>query len=140
MTTVSKVPGRVRLKIPALRGEPMLCTRVETSVLGLSGVRGAEANHRTATLLVIHDESRANGSLVDDVGRALEECASLDVVRMIPRISRPAADNGGPFREAVVELAWHGLRGVLPPPFRVLLPLFRKLMAQERNSGGRVVN
>ena len=46
------IPGRVRLKIPGMRGDPVYFQMAAEILQGASGVRTVETNHRTASILV----------------------------------------------------------------------------------------
>lgn len=121
MVAVSNVPGRLRLKNPALLGQPVLCRRVEIAVREVSGVWHAEASHRTGTLLLVHDvEPAASDQLIEAVRRSLVACGTTLPPPMAPT---PADGERAALREATRELAWHGLRMMLPPPWGTLLPV-----------------
>jgi len=51
------IPGRIRLKIGALRANPALARRLEDRLAGAPGVRRAETNPGTGSLLLHYDEA-----------------------------------------------------------------------------------
>ena len=53
--TVHAIPGRTRLKIGALRGNPGLARELESRLGGEPGIRAVEANPATGSLLVRYD-------------------------------------------------------------------------------------
>ena len=133
MVAVSNVPGRLRLQNPILLGRPVLCRQVESAVLKLSGVWRPQASHRTGTLLLVHD-GQASESLIEDVRRALDTCCRMPISER--DLSTPVVMARDPLREAAKELAWHGLRIMLPQPWAMLLPVAQRLMAGRNGGNG----
>lgn len=58
---VHDTPGRLRVKIPALRGNPYMCHRVKDLVQDVDGVAEVSINSVTGSVLVSYDESRLSG-------------------------------------------------------------------------------
>jgi copper chaperone CopZ len=54
----SHVPGRVRLSVPAVRGEPRAADAVEARLGRLAGVRRVSATPMTGSILVEYDPAR----------------------------------------------------------------------------------
>ncbi|KPK56892.1 MAG: hypothetical protein PVJ48_03855 [Gammaproteobacteria bacterium] len=46
------IPGRIRLKIPGMRGDPVYFQTAGEILQGAPGVRTVQTNHRTASILV----------------------------------------------------------------------------------------
>jgi len=46
------IPGRIRLKIPGMRGDPVYFQMAGEILQGAPGVRTVQTNHRTASILV----------------------------------------------------------------------------------------
>ena len=53
------IPGRLRLQIPALKGNPTLGRELAEHVWSLSGVRWVETNPTTGSLIVLYDTPEA---------------------------------------------------------------------------------
>lgn len=49
--TVHWLPGRIRLRVPGLRGNPKLAQSIEGHLAGLPGISGIQVNVRTGTVL-----------------------------------------------------------------------------------------
>jgi hypothetical protein len=60
---VHRSPGRMRLRVPALREEPELAARIEARLGALPGIRELRANATTGSLLILHD-----GEAFDEAG------------------------------------------------------------------------
>ncbi|MFN8622331.1 MAG: hypothetical protein U0869_16485 [Chloroflexota bacterium] len=57
-TVVSDTPGRVRLRVPALRRQHALAAQTTDALSQLEGVRLAEVNPWTGSVLVLYDARR----------------------------------------------------------------------------------
>lgn len=55
---VSDTPGRVRLRVPALRRQEAVAAQIAAILSEMAGVRHAEANPLTASVLVLCDRDR----------------------------------------------------------------------------------
>jgi hypothetical protein len=63
------VPGRIRVKTPALKGLPLLANQLEGKLQSLPGVLSAGVNALTGSVLVNYDEGITKaGMIVDLVG------------------------------------------------------------------------
>ena len=66
------IPGRIRLRIPALKGNPTLGREVAEHVWTLPGVRWVETSATTGSLVVLYDPgSRAWRDQLDDLAESL---------------------------------------------------------------------
>jgi copper chaperone CopZ len=54
---ISHTPGRLRIRVAAVKNAPAVAKRVEKRVVSLPGVRTASASPVTGTILVTHDEN-----------------------------------------------------------------------------------
>jgi hypothetical protein len=71
MTSVQVVhflPGRVRLKVPAAKGNVAYIAQVRERFLQVPGVRSLDANPITGSVLILYDTRRIVG---EDAARAL---------------------------------------------------------------------
>src|SRR5439155_23671586 len=55
LSVAHATPGRVRVRIEALRGKPWLAREIERGVGGVRGVHGVEASTVTGSVVVHHD-------------------------------------------------------------------------------------
>jgi hypothetical protein len=103
---VHHVPGRLRVKTPALKRSPARAERVCAAVTALQGVSSAEANPVTGSLVVTYDPLRADprgvlarladeGVIGRDVGLPGPTQVNIDVGRL-------AADATGNLGNALV--------------------------------------
>jgi len=83
---VHALPGRLRLRLPALRGAADALTTLEALLAAQPGVVSVKSNARTASLLIVHDGD--TGSLC----ARLEAAASLQIQAAAPAppSARPA--------------------------------------------------
>ncbi len=66
------VPGRMRLKVGGLRGNPQLKRELERRLPGCAGVRRAEASHITGNLLILFDSAQPADAVLADLRSAVE--------------------------------------------------------------------
>lgn len=52
---IHHIPGRIRIRLPDVKGSPEAARRVESELRALEGVRGAQANPITGSVLVRYD-------------------------------------------------------------------------------------
>jgi P-type Ca2+ transporter type 2C len=80
---VHALPGRIRLRLPAIDADPLLAQRVRRALMETAGLRHAEANPVTATILVRYDGTDE----VSVLGRVTEaiEVAEGKRAPVIPR-------------------------------------------------------
>ena len=67
VTILRGFPGRLRLRVAALKHDEDLATRLRQALPGLSGIRSADANPVTGTLLLIHDPDGDQIALIETV-------------------------------------------------------------------------
>jgi hypothetical protein len=90
---VHHVPGRLRVKAPALKRNPALAARTCSRVTAVEGVSGADANPVTGSLIVTYDPLRVDprvllqrlaedGVIRRNVGLPEPDQAGLDVGRL----------------------------------------------------------
>jgi|GEM_PF-1959825 len=80
----SCIEGRIRFRHPALCDQELLET-VAGQVAAMPGITGIEANPRTGSLLVTHDDSIASADLV-----AMAEAMASQNAGLIEAAARPA--------------------------------------------------
>jgi Heavy metal associated domain 2 len=95
------IPGRIRLRIPAIKGEPGLSREVQRQLSALAVIRRVEVNPVTGSVLVLFDP--ADSAAIAQLGRMM--IPGLDLVAMPRPDDLTAADgNGsGSTAEAVAE-------------------------------------
>ncbi len=125
MSTVSKLPGRLRLEINELINKKCHCRVLELKILEIKGVMQTEANYRTGRLLVVFDEGVIDSrELVLKIREILDEMVECNDKEYK---MRDAARNN-PVRErvsngvvhAVIDIAGHIF---MPKPLNILLPI-----------------
>ena len=67
VTILRGFPGRLRLRVAALKHDAELAARLRQALPGLSGIRSADANPVTGTLLLIHDPDGDQIALIETV-------------------------------------------------------------------------
>jgi hypothetical protein len=97
------VPGRMRLRVTARRGDAGYFGRVRTALAGLPGVREVRVNPRTGSILVEHG---GDGAALLASGRAQ---GLFDAEAPDRALARPGAARGLP--AAPLDLAAAGLAG-----------------------------
>jgi hypothetical protein len=85
------LPGRVRLKVAALRGNPTHAKRLSDAFAAVPGVRSIECNPLTGGILIHYDSSRI---IQTDAAQVLasvmrRELPALDVVRVLQWLGAP---------------------------------------------------
>jgi heavy-metal-associated domain-containing protein len=96
------IPGRIRLKIRALRADPALASRLEDLLVGAAGVRRAEANPVTGSLLVHYDDASEAWrdeaqALVEHLGPVSPKLAAHTMKQALARAAE--SSNGGALLE-----------------------------------------
>ena len=61
------VPGRVRIKIPDIKGKPIYAQELEKKLKVISGVYIASVNSLTGSVLAYYDEGSTNACAITDV-------------------------------------------------------------------------
>jgi hypothetical protein len=67
------VPGRLRLKVPRLRGDTALASALESRWQSVASVRGAAASVSTGSVLLSCDPARDVKQLVEELGASFAE-------------------------------------------------------------------
>jgi hypothetical protein len=65
------VPGRIRIKVPRLKGKPKACKAIDDMAIAIQGVHGVKAHPVTGSVLVHYD--KANPEVMRRLEQALEE-------------------------------------------------------------------
>jgi len=92
------VPGRVRLKFAALKGNPALARELEARLRDVAGVRSVDANPTTGSALILYDERHGSWadrveSLASTVAPIVPELGTSELARRLRE--RPTADATG---------------------------------------------
>ncbi len=79
------LPGRVRLRVAALKGQPQLAQEIQAAFDGLPGLTGIRTNTATGSVLITYDPHRI---LAEDGGERLrtvlqQQLPDLDVDQVI---------------------------------------------------------
>jgi len=80
------IPGRIRLRIPAIKGEPALALEVQRQLAALPVIRRVEVNPTAASVLVLYDP--ADSAAIAQLGRLIIPGLDFDAV------PRPGDDPG----------------------------------------------
>jgi Heavy metal associated domain 2 len=97
------VPGRLRVKLPGLKGSPRQAERLEATVRQLPGVSEATANPTTGSLLVLFDpQQTGHGAIVDFLRERGEIAPGVAVVIAATGSQSRSAANAHP----LAEIAW----------------------------------
>lgn len=121
MSTVSKLPGRLRLEVKELINKRHRCRVLELKIMEIKEVIDAEANHRTGRLLVVFDEGMIDSrALVSKIREILDETVECnDRGYEMQRVERNNSMVNG-FVHAAIDIAGHFL---MPKPLGFLVPL-----------------
>lgn len=82
LAVTSWTPGRIRVRVDGLRGNPALADVVAAPLRALPGIRLTRANHLTGTVLVEYDQTAIGAR---DILAALESSAALSPVETTGR-------------------------------------------------------
>jgi hypothetical protein len=121
MSTISKLPGRLRFEIKELINKRCRCRVLELKILEINGVMETEASHRTGRLLVVFDEGAIDSrALVSKIREILDEMVECDdkEYKMQDAARNNSMVNG--FVHAAIDIAGHIF---MPKPLNILLPL-----------------
>lgn len=105
-----RIPGRMRLRVPARRGDAVFFAQAEAALIGAAGVRGVWTNPRTASILVEHD---GDGTALLEAAREQELFAAAapgEMTQVQPAAQRAGAAAAGP-PSSLLDLAAFGLAG-----------------------------
>jgi len=121
VSTVSKLPGRLRLEIKELINKKHFCYVLKTKIMEIDGVIETEANHRTGRLLVVFDEAVIDScALVSKISEILDEMVEChDSGYEMQNIKRNNSIANG-FVHAVIDIACHAF---MPKPLGILVPI-----------------
>jgi copper chaperone CopZ len=121
MSTISKLPGRLRLEIKELINKRCHCRVLELKISEIKGVMEAEANHRTGRLLVVFDEAAIDShELVLKIREILDEMDDCQNTADISVILEKENGISSVFVHAVIDIAGHML---MPKPLGILVPI-----------------
>lgn len=81
---VHRSPGRVRLRVPARRGDRALFERIERSLGDVDGVRGVETNSKTGSVL-IHYSGKLDALILRAAANGLGDM--LDLALSVPPVA-----------------------------------------------------
>lgn len=78
------VPGRIRIKVPFIKGKTFLAQGLEEKLKQVYGVRFAKVNSLTGSILAYYDENLTNARAISDVvaretGVDLSKASNTDV-------------------------------------------------------------
>ena len=59
---IHHTPGRLRIRVPATKGDALTASRIAGDLVALEGVTRAEANPVTGSVLVWYDTEKTDGS------------------------------------------------------------------------------
>lgn len=122
MSTISYIPGRVRLESDELINQPRRCAVVAQRINALAGVSGTEINQRTGRILIRFDEAHidcehllAKVAEFVSAAEAAEQCEEAGLTGGKSSVTNKKQV----FSHLAVDLASHVL---LPGPLGVLFP------------------
>jgi hypothetical protein len=72
VTIAHQLPGRIRLRIPEKRGDDAFFRQLREVAGSVPGIRQVEVNHRTGSVLVLHDPDVPLLAMSEAVGLRLE--------------------------------------------------------------------
>lgn len=116
-----EIPGRIRVKIPAMKRNPALAEEVCAFSLGIHGVTSAVPNTLTGSLIVLYDPERTSS---DEILEALDRHKYFDRARAVTsdeyirnKVSRAthivSKAMGGAFMDVALEGSGLGFLSVL---------------------------
>jgi hypothetical protein len=76
------IPGRIRLRVPEIKGNPARAREVEQQLSGLKRLRRVEVNPVTGSVLMVHDPD--DSDLIAELGRLFETGRELAAVLASP--------------------------------------------------------
>ena len=97
------IPGRVRMRVPEMKGNPDLAREIEKYLSDIKLVHRVEVNPLTGSVLVVYDP--ADSASIAALGRVA--FPGLDPERLALQQARAEAEPGSPSAEAATE----GIRG-----------------------------
>jgi hypothetical protein len=109
---VHRIPGRMRLRVPAHQHDNAFFQRAEQTLAGITGIRRVRANPRTGSLLVEHDGiETAVLAAARDLGlfTAAPPARSMPVPHANPSTSKGAMLGASPLNLVALGLAGAGV-------------------------------
>ncbi len=106
-----RIPGRIRLRVRARRGDPAFFVRLEAALAAVPGVRNVRANPQTGSVLIEHggDEKAVLARARDQGLRTTEPTDKLPALRPAPPPDRGKGTPASPLDLAALGLAGAGL-------------------------------
>ena len=144
VTVIHSIPGRMRLRIPSLKGNENLARPLREHLSSIPGIAHVEVNPVTGSVLVVHQGREANAAeLVHSLAEGLSPIVGVDAQRLQahlthdarPRRSRPLLHRDsvhGFFSDlnASVRSATGGVDLSLMVPALLVLLGFRRLLLE----------
>jgi hypothetical protein len=88
---IHAITGRMRLRVPSLKGNEELSRRLHERLSAVPGITRVEANPVTASVLVLHHAGDAHGpELVQALAEGLAPLAGVDKQRLQARLAQDA--------------------------------------------------
>jgi Heavy metal associated domain 2 len=97
------IPGRIRLRIRAIKGEPRLSREVQKQLAGLRVIRRVEANPVTGSVLVLYDP--ADSAAIAQLGRMIIPGLDLDAMAGAHGAAEQSGTGAVPARRAIADFA-----------------------------------
>jgi len=97
------IPGRVRLRIPGIKGQPALAREIERQLAGLTVVRRVEVSAVTGSVLVVYDP--ADSAALAGLGRMMIPGLDLDGMADAGAQRRAETDTPASPADVVADLA-----------------------------------
>jgi copper chaperone CopZ len=95
------IPGRIRLRIPAIKGEPGLSREVQRQLSALPVIRRVEVNPVTGSVLVLYDP--ADSAAIAQLGRMMIPGLDLDAMPGPDDLTAADGNGSGSTAESVAE-------------------------------------
>lgn len=122
MSTISYIPGRVRMESRELVNQPHRCAECARRINAVPGVTGTDVNWRTGRVLVRFEEGKLDGeTLVANIREIIRNAGNAEKREPVDLTSRGAAGkkNNQLVPHLLMDVAAHAL---LPGPLGILLP------------------
>lgn len=95
VTVIHAIPGRMRLRIPSLKGNEDLARPLREHLSSIPGVAHVEANPVTGSVLVVHTDREANApELLHSLAEGLAPLVGVDPHRLQAHLSHDAHPRG----------------------------------------------
>jgi Heavy metal associated domain 2 len=96
MSYVHSLPGRLRVRIPAAKGNPIAAERLATKLNTLEGIQSVTANPVTGSILICYDSAATDAA-------ACLAILNIPPIRKSPTSTRPQSS------KLVEAMAWYVL-------------------------------